>query len=168
MDAVGRRLDHDEPLLRDTLLSLSKLKGEGQMSEVKVTIGWELHSRILIISLSQDKFEIYFQDIQNFLDLGYAPRDPLKTTTGRLEHASAIIPEMLHFLGRIRRLKYQICKQNKQGARLSRTLLSDLLLTQKILRYARDRVSLNLLTHKKPSIWHISDASEHGISGLNI
>jgi hypothetical protein len=168
MDAVGRRLDHDEPLPCDTLLSLSKLKGEGQMSEVKVTLGWELHSRILLVSLSQDKFELYFQDIQKFLDSGYAPRDPLKTTVGRLEHAATIVPEMRHFLGRIRRLKDQICEHDKKGERLSRTLLTDLILTQKILHYARDGVSLNRLTHRKRSIWHRSDAAEHGIGGMNI
>jgi hypothetical protein len=58
LDIVGRPLNPDDPLIRDALLSLKKLKGEGKQEEIKVVLGWELNSRCLKIALTQAKFEI--------------------------------------------------------------------------------------------------------------
>jgi hypothetical protein len=42
LNIVGRPIDSDEPIMRDALLSLKKLQGEGKQEEIKVVLGWEL------------------------------------------------------------------------------------------------------------------------------
>jgi hypothetical protein len=57
-------LDPYEPLMRDVILSLKKLKVEGNQEECKVMLGWELNSRILTIAPTQAKFEMWFNEIK--------------------------------------------------------------------------------------------------------
>jgi hypothetical protein len=131
-NTVCRRLDDSEPLPWDALLSISTLKGECQIAAVNTKLDWELHSMNLIICLSQDKYELYCLAITKMMYSGYAPIQALKTNTEHLEHASAIIHHMHHFLGCIQKLNDQACDQDKPGTTISRTLLADLTLAQQI------------------------------------
>jgi hypothetical protein len=92
----------------------------------------------------------------------------MKSSVGRLTNAACIMPHMHRFMGRIRKLKDQCVETNKQGAKLSHTFYDDFLLMQKVLWKARDGVSINLLTHRAQFFWLQSDASEHGLGGMNI
>ena len=53
---VGQPISKDEPLLRDDLVALKKLQAEGQLSEQQTVLGWDINSRLFIISLLDVKY----------------------------------------------------------------------------------------------------------------
>jgi hypothetical protein len=71
-------------------------------------------------------------------------------------------------MGHIRKVKEQYVAHNKPGVKLSRTLCDDFVLIQWFPQKARDGISMNLLTHQAPNVWMRSDASEHGMGGMNV
>ena len=46
---LGRPLSEWEPIERDDLLSMLKLKCEGRLEEVKIATGWEINTRLFIV-----------------------------------------------------------------------------------------------------------------------
>jgi hypothetical protein len=93
LDAAGPPLDVDDRLLHE-VLALKKLHDEGCQAEVKIMLGWELNSCLLNISLIQAKFQIWFVEIQVFLDNANDRPNTLKSSLGRLESVTCIISHM--------------------------------------------------------------------------
>jgi hypothetical protein len=56
IDVFARPVSQDEPIACDTILSLTKLLGEGTMQDAKVILGWKMDSHLLAIALSDDKY----------------------------------------------------------------------------------------------------------------
>jgi hypothetical protein len=75
---------------------------------------------------------------------------------------------MMHFMGHIIKVKEQYVARNKPGAKLSGTLCDDFVLMQWFLQKAPDGISMNLLKHLAPNVWLRSDASKHGLCGMNV
>ena len=55
--------DGAEPLPWDDVLSSSKLKEEGTVSEEIIVLGWKINTRSFVISLPIDKFQAWMGDI---------------------------------------------------------------------------------------------------------
>jgi hypothetical protein len=68
MEILGRPNSKFEPLLRDMLLSLEKANAKGTPNELLIVLGWLLDTRRLIISLPQDKFVAWTNDLKAIIN----------------------------------------------------------------------------------------------------
>ena len=166
MHIIGRPCDDDEALPRKDLTSLSKLIAEGRMEELKIIIGWLLDTRRMSIALPEHKFIAWVRQLQDLIDNEGATYRDLDQLIGRLNHVGYIIPNARHFLSRLRRFKDRAANRRWCKARPSE--IDDAILFKKFLRQAKDGISLNLITYRKPTHVCRSDASEHGIGGYNL
>jgi hypothetical protein len=89
----------------------------------------------------------------------------LQTLVGRLNHASYIIPLARHFLRRLRQ-RLHINQSARQHMSFSKEELADLLLWTKFLLSARNGISLNNLTLRRPSQIGLSDSCPFGMGGF--
>jgi hypothetical protein len=90
----------------------------------------------------------------------------LQTLMGRLNHASYVIPLARHFLGRLRQ-RLHINQSARQHLSFSKEELADLLLCwTKFLLSARNGISLNNLTLRRPSQIGLSDSCPFGMGGF--
>ena len=93
----------DEPIPRADPLSLRKLYGEGNLSESKTILGWDVNTRTMRIHLPKLKSQEWSLDIKHLIDqTGTVTSKVLERTIGRLNHAGYIIPHSRYFLNRIR------------------------------------------------------------------
>ena len=102
---VSCPLHPEEPLPRDNVLSVSKLKDEGRMSEIITVLGWVLNLCALEINLPLDKYTSWLQDITSMAQSCRATFKELDTLVGCLNHVGHIIPLAHYFLNRIRHFK---------------------------------------------------------------
>lgn len=70
-----------------------------------------------------------------------------------------------HFLSNIRILEI-LANIKGHNVRLNQRVKEDLKLAQSFITRANQRISLNLLTFRKPDIVYVCDASEYGLGGL--
>jgi hypothetical protein len=84
---------------------------------------------------------------------------------GRLNHAAYVIPLSRHFLGRLRQ-RLHFIQNNRQEVTLSKHELADLSLWAHFLLSAREGISMNLLTLRRPSQVGISDSCPFGMGGF--
>jgi hypothetical protein len=75
---------------------------------------------------------------------------------------------MRHFLSRIRDLRFSSAQTRRKILKNSSPFFEDLRLYQKILHWAANGISLNLIPFHQPSIFYRSDASKTGLGGYNI
>ena len=85
-----------------------------------------------------------------------------------MNHAAYVIPTMRHFLSRIRALRMVAEKTKKQQVYIPTPIIHDLSLCKKFLSWAKDGISLNLVTYRTPTTYYRSDACEYGLGGYNI
>ena len=170
--------DNNEPLPRRPILSSPKLIAEGSPAEVQVVLGWRIDTRRLEVSLPEDKFIAWTNDVRAARTNPTTARKELEQLLGRLNHASYVIPLARHFLSRIRE---SIDPRGGGAARgepaprggrrsvcLTREARSDLKLWESLLRKTRVGVSVNLLTTRQPDRICWSDACPLGIGGYNL
>ena len=103
---IGRPISADEPISRHDLISIDKLKAEGRMEETKIDLGWQFDTRRLLIALPNDKFSAWTSKIKQILVDGHTTHATLDTIIGQLTHVTIILPCLLHFLSRLRSLKF--------------------------------------------------------------
>lgn len=106
------------------------------------------------------------------LILSYPPSELLQNFSiqlkGWLNHAAYLISTMHHFLSRLRAL-WMLCeKANKRTSFLPQPILDDLLLCKTFLSWAKNGISINLMSTKSPSVFIRSDACEYGLGSYNI
>lgn len=92
--------------IREDVLSLRKLEGDGTPSEEKLVLGWILNTRSLTVHLPTDKA------IQT-----PTPRvksKVMESTIGRLNHIGYILPHARYFLNRLRKLLRRCTKYGPQ------------------------------------------------------
>ena len=94
--------DDKEPIPRRPILSIPKLIAEGRPEEIQIVLGWRLNTRLLEISLPDDKYLAWSADIRKLMKVGHCPAKELETLVGRLNHTAYIIPNSRHFMSRIR------------------------------------------------------------------
>ena len=162
---IGRPLLDNEPITRDDLLCLRKLLAEGRLEEVKNTLGWDLNTRSLSVHLPNHKYIAWNQSITKILQAGSTNAKDLETLIGRLTHISVMIPHILHFLGRLRRLFILATKRRQVPLKLIHK--EDLELLSIYLQKSHRGIDFNLITFRKPTHAYFSDACPAGLGGYN-
>jgi hypothetical protein len=162
---LGRAKHPDEPIPQDEILSIKKILG---MAEDKVFVGWELHTRSLLIRLTDHKYEAWSRDISTLLATKSVTIKFMHTIIGQLNHVNFLIPGACHFLSRLRAIVTRGRKGNKKWGRLLAPHKADLRLFQDYLCLANRGVSMNNIVHRLPTHHYRSDASQAGIGGYNI
>ena len=164
---LDRPILPNEPVKRDDLVALNKLKAEGTLNEVQTVLGWRIDARRFAVALPKEKFAAWMKSLEEIISKGSCTLKELNTLLGRLNHAAMVIPMSRHFLGRSRHvlcMKYK----NNQVMQLSSEILEDLALWLKSLRKAHSGISVNLLVERYPSQTHIADSYENGIGGFSL
>ena len=99
------------PLKQDDPLSLRKLTGEGQLSEHKTCLGWDINTRYMRLFLTEEKKTAWTNDIKEALASTKIKIDTLESLIGKLNHAAHVIPPARYFLNWLRHL----LKKGKNG-----------------------------------------------------
>jgi len=161
--------EESEPLPRKPLLGPDKLEAEGRSSEVQTVLGWKVDTRRLQVSLPDDKFRAWSDDLVSVLQKGGGTRKELESMVGRLNHSAFLIPLSRHFLNEIRvRINRLPRLRGQQLVRLSFEELEDLRLWTELLKAASEGVSMNLLTIRNPTRIAWSDSCPFGIGGYTL
>lgn len=162
---IFRPVHASEKSIRNTVVSLRKLSDDGALTEMKVILGWLLNTRAFLLSLPPEKFTAWAGEIHRLLANGYTTKKELHTLVGRLNHVGHIIPFSRHFLHRLRRPLNS--KWNRHTKSFTTAQKEDLQLWLDILSVAKQGVSINLLTYRRPDILCWSDASLTGLGGYS-
>jgi hypothetical protein len=149
------------------LISSKKLQAEGKLSEIKIILGWEINTRSLLISLPEYKAYSWLRDIESIIESGRSNYKFLESLLGRLNHIACILAPMHHFMGCLYRAVYR-AKAYKGWTALSPNELQDLGLHADFINLARNGLSLNTFTYRKPTLIYRSDACKFGMGGYNL
>jgi hypothetical protein len=168
IDVFDRPLGEHQPLPWDVLLPLTKFTGEGMMADLKTILGSLIDSHLLLISLMEETFTSWSQDLQKMIQDKKCLTKFLEMTVGRLEHDAHIIPDMRHFLSRLRKLKDRAVDLDLRYAHFGGAIIEDLTLHVDFLKQARDGISLNLLSHRDPTKLNHSDTCPLGLGGYSL
>ena len=150
---------------RDPMVEMEKAAAEGPAEEIKIVLGWRIHTRRLLISLPDHKFIAWSAQIDMTLSKKTVSNKTLMSILGRLENMAQILVILGHFFSNIRHMQ-MIAEQKKHNIRLNQRTKNDLQLAKYFLQKMNDGVSMNLLTFREPNNIHICDASEHGLGGF--
>jgi len=163
----GRPVHPDHPTNRANLTALNKLLAEGALEEVKLILGWQIDTRRMLISLPEDKHDMWVADLQKVMKDGRIRKEDVDTLVGRLNHSAHIIPTLRHFLHRIRALQCTDVPP-KTWLKLDKNLLDDLPLYTTFLQRARDGISLNNVTLRTPTHLLWADSCPEGLGGYSV
>ena len=159
-----------EPVPRKPLLGPDKLEAEGRGSERQIVLGWEIRTRDLKVALPYDKHLAWRQDLVALINASRASRKELESMIGRLNHASFLIPLSRHFLNELRR-KCEMTTNGhtgRQTVRLNEQEVADLKLWLEFLDFAREGISINILTVRTPTRMAWSDSCPFGLGGYSL
>jgi hypothetical protein len=160
--------DNEEPIPRRPILSIPKLIAEGRPEEIQIVLGWRINTRLLEISLPDDKYLAWSGDLRRLRASRQCPAKELETLIGRLNHTAYIIPNARHFMSRIRKELEAGPRGKRGGRKVGTEALSDLLLWEGFLTHAHNGVSMNLLTTREPDKLCWSDACPYGLGGYSL
>ena len=132
---------------------------------MKITLGWELDSRRLLIKLPEHKHKAWSSQVESFISRKTTNVDDLRSVLGRLENIAIIIPTFGHFLNNIRQLEIKAAL-TKKNQFINKRAHEDFKLALKFLDKARQGINMNLMTFRSPNKIYINDASEHGLGGF--
>jgi len=96
---LARPLSEKVVIPRKDIISLKKLQAEGRLEETKTILGWVINTRLLQISLPDQKFLAWSQDIDSMITAEKSSYQWLETLLGHLNHVACIFIPMRHFLG---------------------------------------------------------------------
>lgn len=164
--AIARPTHPNEPIPRHPMASEDKFKAEAGATEIKMVLGWLVNYRQLLVNLPLNKFIAWTNELQTILDSKKAEAKQLEENIGRLIHVAQVLPEIYHFLNRIRCLFERAKKRGKPIA-VNEDCLADCRLLQKYLRRAHEGISMNSLVYQLPSIVYRSDSCPHGLGGYS-
>ena len=162
---VARQLSQKEHISREDIACIKKLLGKGALSEIKVILGWEFDTRHLLVRLLDNKYQAWKNSITKILHDGHTTHDTLDTLIGQLTHVSAVMHPLLHFLSRLRTLKFKASR--RRSVKLEQKHRDDLLLALRLLNKSNKGISMNLLSFRKPTHCYRADACHWGIGGYN-
>jgi len=98
IDATARPNHPDEPIPRESMDARDKLFAEAGLTEIKMILGWEWDFRRQKISLPENKFIAWTNDVSQLLTNGTTTAKALESTISRLEHLALVVPGVHHFL----------------------------------------------------------------------
>jgi hypothetical protein len=154
-----------EPIKRRPLLSPEKLMAEGLPVERQSVLGWTIDTRRLLVVLPQDKFLAWSGDLRETISSRRISNEGLLSLIGRLNHVSFLIPLSRHFLTRLRR-RLSTQRHGRQQISLSDEEINDLALWLDFLASASHGISMNRITHRRPSQLGWSDSCTFGLGGF--
>ena len=166
LHALARPKHPNEPIPRHPMASEDKFKAEAGATELKMVLGWLCDYRRLIVSLPHNKFVAWTNELQAIIDSKKAEAKQLEQNIGRLIHVAQILPEIYHFLNRLRCLFERAKKRGKPIA-VKDDCLADCRLLQLYIQRAHEGISMNSLVPQKPSIVYRSDSCPHGLGGYS-
>jgi len=153
----------NEPIARAEMASIPKLKAEAYLTEILIMLGWRINTRTFTISLPDDKFISWKNQIKEMLTATSVSYKDASNLVGRLEHVAFIIPAARHFMNRLRRM---MDKANKyRTAKVTQEVKKDLLLWIKFLKKANEGISINNIISREVTSKSLSDSCEMGIGG---
>jgi hypothetical protein len=157
----------DEPIKRRPLLSPEKLQAEGLPVEVQNVLGWTLDTRRLLIILPDDKSIAWTNDTMAILALRTVSAEELESLIGRFNHVSFLIPLSRHFLVRFRR-RLSTKRAANQQITISKPEQEELQLWVEFLALANRGISMNCVTHRRPSQLGWYDSCTAGLGGFTL
>jgi hypothetical protein len=166
MYALARPNHKDEPIPRHPMASEDKFEAEAGATESKMVLGWLLNYRRLLINLPDNKFVAWTKELQLMIDQKKAEAKHLEQNIGRMIHVGQILPEIYHFLNRLRCL-FERAKKRGKAIPVNEDCLADCRLLKLYLRRAHEGVSMNSLVYQRPSIVYRSDSCPHGLGGYS-
>ena len=165
MHTCARPIHANEPIPRQAMAARNKLKAEARLSEIKNILGWTWDLRRLIISLPDNKYTAWSDDLRTAIHTQRITTSSLESTIGRLTHLSLVVPHVHHFLSRIRELHTQARRSNHRRIYIPPICVDDLKLMQTFLDRARQGIDMNLITYRKPTHVYRSDSCPAGVGG---
>ena len=165
IDTVARPPDENEPIPRHPMASENKFQAEAGCDEIKLILGWFINHRELIISLPDNKYIAWTNALQELIDLRKTRASELETNLGRMVHVAQILPEIYHFLNRIRSLLKRA--KNRRSIAVPDSVVADCQLLMKFLKRANDGISMNNLVIQMPLRVYRSDSCPHGLGGYS-
>ena len=165
MHAIAHKAANDTSVPRQNFIAEDKNEAEGAPEEVKITLGWNLDTRRLLVSLPEHKYKAWSSQLKSFQNRKSANAKDLQSILGRLENVAIIIPMMGHFLNNIRQLEIRATASGRNQI-INKRAKDDFILAQSFLDKAFTGVSMNSITFRTPSKKYINDASEYGLGGF--
>ena len=163
---AARALSPNEPIPRETMEARNKQAAEAAAEEIKRVLGWICNFRTLMISLPDDKVKAWTGDIKAMLEAGKVAADVLESSIGRFVNVGMIIPQVHHFLSRLRSLLKR-AKKRRLPAPINENCKADLLLMERV-ELANGGISMNNVVYRKPTHPSRVDACPFGIGGTRL
>ena len=85
--------------------ALNKLSAEAGLEETKMILGWFFEFRRLLVSLPENKFLAWKEDVERLIATGFSMAKGLESLVGQKTHSSVIVPSVHNFLNRLRDLQ---------------------------------------------------------------
>ena len=167
---IGRPVEEGVPesLPRDALIAVSKFMADAKASETKTILGWEVDTRRMTVSLPSDEHRAWTIELQSLRTrpVRRATSKELESTIGRLSHASFVVPNSRHFLGRL----YRASERAKVhgSVRLAESQWDGLGLWRTFLNEALRGISINRLVARWPTRIVRVDACPQGMRGYGL
>eukprot|EP00956_Cyclotella_meneghiniana_P017221 scaffold27841_cov34-Cyclotella_meneghiniana.AAC.7 len=165
IDAVARPLLESEPVPRHEMAARNKFIAEAGAEELKIVLGWKINFRTLKLYLPENKFIAWAADFQQMVDSKRAESKKLESCIGRMIHVSQILPQVNHFLSRLRDLLTRA--GNRRSIAVREDCLADCRLMIQFLERSRDGLSMNNLVFCLPNRCYRSDSCPIGLGGYS-
>jgi hypothetical protein len=149
---------------------MKKFKAEASFDACKSVLGWEINTRSFTIHLQENKFISWCTNIGSIISNKKSCSKSLHTIEGQLSRAAYIIPTMHHFRSRLQALCMIAEQKKKQCVHRppSNTNNKQSYFMQKNLYWAKNGISINLVSFRTPTLDYRSDACKYGLGGYNI
>ena len=129
------------------MAATTKLIAEAGLSEIKMILGWKWDFRHLIISLPDNKYTAWTEQINTFLHEQKTTASKLETTIGRLTHLSLVVPFVHHFMSHLRQLHTTSTRRATRLIKIPSPCLNDLKLMLTFLDSARKGINMNMIAY---------------------
>ena len=101
IDATTQPNHPEEPIPRKSMDARDKLFAEAGLTEIKMILGWEFDFQHLNISLPENKFTAWMNNVSQLLKDGTTTAKALELTIGCLGHLALVVPGVHHFLSHL-------------------------------------------------------------------
>jgi len=159
--------DHHPPyhIIHKCMLSIVKMLAEGQQSEIKIMLGWQINTREFIVQLPRNKFLRYTKQLREVIRLKKSSNDNFRSIIGRLEQVTYAVPHSRYFLNHLRHL--QMRTEKRHNVHIPKSILSDLHLFVTFINQAHIGTNINNLICRRPSHLYWSDSYPFGLGGYS-
>jgi hypothetical protein len=165
--ACCRPVHNFEPIPRHSMVSKNKLRAEAALAELQRILGWDWDLRRLIIFIPINKLVAWTKIIKDTIASGYVNAKEFESTIGRLNHLALVVPFVNHFLSRLRELLLKATKSPRQQTKITPKCHNDLQLMIFFIKKAHKGISMNQISHQKPTHVYRSDSCPAGLGGYS-